>query len=122
MHWIFGSPMLSWTRRFGPKAVLRRQLLDAELQWRISGPHSSAPEPCLNQADCSAGLSSEDEAKYRRLVAILRYPLDGESEPSSTDLAALTEADRDRMERCEILASWDRFWRRGQGIPDTNQW
>ena len=98
------------------------QVIAAEREWRESGPHPDPPEPKVSQIEHSEGLSADQEAHYRRLLAILSYPLDGESEPSPANLAALTEADRDHLERCATVAAWDRFWRREQSVPHTNRW
>ena len=101
---------------------IAEQLLLAEREWRESGPHAEPPEPTIYLNDEHSEMPPGDNARYLRLLAILRYPLDGESDPSPADMAALTEVDRDRMERCAILASWDRFWRRDQCVPGENHW
>jgi hypothetical protein len=97
------------------------QLLDAERMARIPRCNS-IPGPFevpLQAESKSSGLSEIEEARYREILAILRYPLDGESLPNESDLKALSEKEQERLERCAILAAWDRFWRRGQVAPDS---
>jgi hypothetical protein len=115
--WNLLMIMNFWFRTKRP--TLMNQLLDAEREARASRTPATPSDPTFLPNEQQSDLSPEEESRYRRLVAILRYPLDGTSLPSESDLQALSEYDRERLEYCARLAAWDRFWRRDQIAPES---
>lgn len=99
--------------KFKRKETICDRLVAAERAWLDSLPHPQPEEPTSSSA---RGLSKEDEAKYHRLLTLLRFPLDDLREPSPEDLEALSEGEKERLEQMRIQAIWDAFLV-SQGAP-----